>query len=93
MKSNEGIVYEVSKSLDRILDLDKNKFNISVLLAVSGGSDSSCLMYVLNSIKDKYNMSPFMYRARADNYRVEVIKKIRILNQLFFKYLMKQINL
>ena len=57
MKSNEGIVYEVSKSLDRILDLDKNKFNISVLLAVSGGSDSSCLMYVLNSIKDKYNMS------------------------------------
>jgi len=46
MKSNEGIVYEVSKSLNRILDSDKNKLNISVLLAVSGGSDSSCLLHI-----------------------------------------------
>ena len=76
MKSNEGIVYEVSKSLDRILDLDKNNLNISVLLAVSGGSDSSCLLYVLNSIKDKYNMSISLAHVNYNGKKSSYMEKL-----------------
>ena len=88
MKSNEQIVYDVSKALDRILDLDKIRFNISVLLAISGGPDSSCLLHVLNSIKDRYNMSISLahvnYNGENSNYMeklcVSLSKEFKIID-------------
>jgi len=73
------------------------KKNTRLLVAVSGGSDSTCLCYLLNLIKDKYNFDLFVahlnhslrsYESERDQEFVRSLAK-----QLDLRFITKKINI